>query len=83
VLASGGEGSAQQAQDATGELNFVVTRRVQVGKEEEVEAILRDLQATTLAMIKVVSGMSGIGHQRRRRTCYWRVGPIKRLLRSI
>jgi quinol monooxygenase YgiN len=34
---------------ATGELNFVVTRRVQANKEEEVEAILRDLQATTLA----------------------------------
>ena len=49
ALATGGEGNAQQAQDATGELNFVVTRRVQAGKEEEVEAILRDLQATTLA----------------------------------
>ena len=49
VLASGGEGNAQQAQDATGELNVVVTRRVQAGKEEEVEAILRDLQAATLA----------------------------------
>ena len=36
VLASGGEGNAQQAQDATGELNVVVTRRVQAGKEEEV-----------------------------------------------
>ena len=33
VLASGGEGNAQQAQDATGELNVVVTRRVQAGKE--------------------------------------------------
>ena len=31
------------------ELNVVVTRRVQAGKEEEVEAILRDLQAATLA----------------------------------
>ena len=49
VLASGGEGNAQQAQDATGELNVVVTRRVQAGKEEKVEAILRDLQAATLA----------------------------------
>jgi hypothetical protein len=49
MLASGGEGNALPAQDATGELNFVVTRRVQAGKEEEVEAILRDLQAATLA----------------------------------
>ena len=48
-MPSGGEGNAQQAQDATGELNVVVTRRVQAGKEEEVEAILRDLQAATLA----------------------------------
>jgi quinol monooxygenase YgiN len=31
------------------ELNVVVTRRVQVGKEMEVEAILRDMQAATLA----------------------------------
>jgi quinol monooxygenase YgiN len=35
--------------DTTGELTVMVTRRVQAGKEEQVEAILRDLQASTLA----------------------------------
>jgi quinol monooxygenase YgiN len=49
TLASGAESNAQQPQDAIGELNVVVTRRVQAGKEEEVEAILRNLQAATLA----------------------------------
>jgi DNA ligase D-like protein (predicted ligase) len=49
ALPSGTEGHAQQAQNATGELNVVVTRRVQAGKEGEVEAILRNLQAATLA----------------------------------
>jgi quinol monooxygenase YgiN len=49
MLATGAESNAQQAQDAAGELNVVVTRRVQAGKEEEVEAILRNLQAATLA----------------------------------
>ena len=39
MLATGAESNAQQAQDAEGELNVVVTRRVQAGKEEEVEAI--------------------------------------------
>ena len=49
MLATGAESNAQQAQDAAGELNVLVTRRVQAGKEEEVEAILRNLQAATLA----------------------------------
>jgi quinol monooxygenase YgiN len=48
MLASGAEGNAQ-AQDAKSELNGVATLRIQPGKEEQVEAILRDLQATTLA----------------------------------
>jgi quinol monooxygenase YgiN len=48
ILASG-EGYAQQTQDGTAELNAVVTQQVQTGKEEEAEAILRDLQAATLA----------------------------------
>ena len=83
VLASGGEGNAQQAQDAAGELNVVVTRRVQAGKEEEVEAILRNLQAATLANDKGCLRYERYRDQRRRRTCYWRVGPIKRLPGSI
>jgi quinol monooxygenase YgiN len=49
MLASGAEGNVQQAQDATSEFNALATLRIQPGKEEEVEAILRDLQATTLA----------------------------------
>jgi quinol monooxygenase YgiN len=49
MLASGAEGHAQQAQDTTGELNALATQRVQAGKEKEMEAILRDLQAATLA----------------------------------
>jgi quinol monooxygenase YgiN len=49
MLAHVANGSAQQAQDATGELNALATQRVQAGKESEMEAILRDLQATTLA----------------------------------
>lgn len=49
MLATGAESNAQQPQDAAGELNVVVTRRVQAGKEEEVEAILRNFQAATLA----------------------------------
>ena len=49
MLASGAESYAQQTQDATGEVNAFATLRVQAGKEAEVEAILRDLQAATLA----------------------------------
>lgn len=49
MLASGGEVFAQQAQDAKRELNGIATLRIQPGKEEEVEAILRDIQAATLA----------------------------------
>ena len=49
LLGSGAEGNAQQTQDATGELNALATQRVQAGKEKETEAILRDLQAATLA----------------------------------
>ena len=49
MLASGTQSDAQQAQDATGELNLVVTQRVLAGKEEELETILRDVQAATLA----------------------------------
>ena len=49
MFASGAEVNALQGQDATGQLNVIVTRRVQAGKEEQVEAILRDLQAATLA----------------------------------
>jgi len=48
MLASGAERHAQ-AQGATGELNAVATLQVQAGKEGQVEAILRDLQAATLA----------------------------------
>lgn len=47
VLAS--NGNAQQAHDAKDEFDFLVTQRVRVGKEKEVEAILRDMQAATLA----------------------------------
>jgi len=49
MLATSAEGNAQQAQNATDELNGLVTERIQAGKEGEVEAILRDLQAATLA----------------------------------
>jgi quinol monooxygenase YgiN len=49
MLASGAKGDAQQAQDATGELNALATQRVQAGKEAVAEAIFRDLQAATLA----------------------------------
>ena len=49
VLASGAESNAQQAQDATGEVNALATLRVQAGKEAEVEAILRASQSATLA----------------------------------
>ena len=49
ALLPSAEGNAQQAQDATGELNALATQRVQAGKEKELEAILRDLQAATLA----------------------------------
>ena len=49
MLASGAEINAQQAQDVKGELNGIATLRIQPGKEEEVEAILRDIQAATLA----------------------------------
>ena len=49
MLASGAEVYAQQAQDATGVFNALATLRIQPGKEEEVEAILRDIQAATLA----------------------------------
>ena len=38
----------RQAHDAKNEFNFLVTQRVQAGKEKEVEAILRDMQAATL-----------------------------------
>jgi quinol monooxygenase YgiN len=48
MFASGAATKAQQAQDTTSELNALATQRVQAGKEEELEAILRD-QATTLA----------------------------------
>ena len=48
MLATDAQSNAQQTQDATSEL-VVVTRRAPVGKEEEVEAILRSLQAATLA----------------------------------
>jgi len=49
MLASVAEGAAHEAKDTTGELTVMVTRRVQAGKEPEAEAILRDLQAATLA----------------------------------
>jgi quinol monooxygenase YgiN len=49
MMAHGAEGNTERTQDATGELNALATQRVQAGKEEEVEAILRDLQAATLA----------------------------------
>ena len=49
MLASGAEINAQQAQDVKGELNGIATLRIQRGKEEEVEAILRGAQAATLA----------------------------------
>lgn len=49
LLASSAESNAQQAQDATGEVNALATLRVQVGKEAQVEAILRDSQSATLA----------------------------------
>jgi hypothetical protein len=63
MLANTVEGNAQQARDATGDLNAIVTRQVQAGKQKEAEAILREMQATTLANDKgVVSGMSGIAH---------------------
>ena len=48
MLASGYECNAQQVEDAAGEFDFLVTQRVHAGKEEEVEAILRDMQAATL-----------------------------------
>jgi quinol monooxygenase YgiN len=48
LLASGAEGNEQQAQD-TGEVNALATLRVQAGKETVVEAILRDIQSSTLA----------------------------------
>ena len=49
LLASGAESNAQQAQNATGELNAYAILQVQAGKEAEVEAILPDLLAATLA----------------------------------
>ena len=49
LLASGAESNAQQARNATGEVNALATLRVQAGKEAEVEAILRDSQSATLA----------------------------------
>jgi quinol monooxygenase YgiN len=50
MLASGStKGNAQQSHDTTGEFNFIVTLRVYAGKEEEVAAILREMQAATLA----------------------------------
>src|SRR6516164_9131568 len=49
MLASFAKGNAHQTQDAASELNALATQRVQAGKEQEVEAILRDLQAATLA----------------------------------
>jgi quinol monooxygenase YgiN len=49
MFASGAEGNAQRAQSVTDELNGLATLRIQPGKEEEVEAILRNLQAVTLA----------------------------------
>ena len=48
MLASGPKGNAQQAHEAKNEFNFLVTQRVHAGKEKEVEAILRDMQAATL-----------------------------------
>ena len=48
ILASGPKGNAQQAHDAKDEFDFLVTLWVRVGKEKEVEAILRDMQAATL-----------------------------------
>lgn len=49
MFACAADTRAQQAQDATGELNALATLRVQAGKEAEVEALLRDVQAATLA----------------------------------
>ena len=49
MLASGAESNAQQARAATGEVNALVTLRVQAGKEAEVEAMLRDSQSATIA----------------------------------
>jgi quinol monooxygenase YgiN len=49
MLASVAEGDAHEAKDTTGGLTVMVTRRVQAGKEPEAEAVLRDLQAATLA----------------------------------
>jgi quinol monooxygenase YgiN len=49
IWASFAKGNAQQTKDTRGELTVMVTRWVQVGKEAEMEAILRDLQAATLA----------------------------------
>ena len=52
IFASGSKGNAQQAHDAKDVFDFLVTLRVRAGKEKEVEAILRDLQATTLTNAK-------------------------------
>jgi quinol monooxygenase YgiN len=49
MLASVAKGDARQAKDTTSVLTVMVTRRVQAGKEPKAEAILRDLQAATLA----------------------------------
>jgi quinol monooxygenase YgiN len=49
MFASGTTTKAQQTPDATGELNAFATLQVHADKEAEVEAILRALQATTLA----------------------------------
>src|SRR5262249_44550050 len=48
VLARGPKGNAQQHMNAKDEFDFLVTQRVRAGKEKEVEAILRDMQAATL-----------------------------------
>lgn len=48
VLATWPKGNAQQANDSKDEFDFLVTLRVRAGKEKEVEAILRDVQAATL-----------------------------------
>jgi quinol monooxygenase YgiN len=49
MLASGAEAYAQQARDPMGEFDALATLRIQPGKEEDVEAFLRDSQAATLA----------------------------------
>jgi quinol monooxygenase YgiN len=49
MFACAADTRAQQAQDVTSELNALATLQVQAGKEAEVEALLRDVQAATLA----------------------------------